>query len=165
MPTTPSIRRRRDRRSGPRQRLPEQDDAPRTPASCNVRRVAVRHLVGVPLRCLIVDDHLDVLRAMRGLLERDGIQVVAVASNSADAIAAAAETQPDVALLDIDLGEESGFDLAERLDTPRVIMVSTHTAADYADLIAASPAIGFLDKSTLTAGAVRELLKRPRERG
>jgi DNA-binding NarL/FixJ family response regulator len=113
---------------------------------------------------LIVDDHLDVLRAMRGLLEREGIQVVAVATTSAEAIAVAAETQPDVALLDIDLGEESGFDLAKRLDTPRVIMVSTHAEADYADLIAASPAIGFLDKSTLTATAVRELLKQPRER-
>ena len=122
-------------------------------------------LPGVALRCLIVDDHLDVLRVMRGLLEHEGIQVVAVASNGAEAVAAAAETQPDVVLLDIDLGEESGFDIAERLGTARVIMVSTHAEADYADLIAASPAIGFLDKSTLTAGAVRELLRRSQERG
>jgi len=67
-------------------------------------------------------------------------------------------------LLDIDLGGESGFELARRLsreaDTalPRMILISTHAEQDYADLIAASPAVGFLSKSALSAGAVRDLL-------
>ena len=67
------------------------------------------------------------------------------------------ELKPDVMLVDIDLGPESGFDLARRLvhspgrRVARTILISTHDEADYAKLIAASPAIGFLPKSDLSA--------------
>jgi DNA-binding NarL/FixJ family response regulator len=118
---------------------------------------------GMMLRCLIVDDSPHFLEAARGLLERQGMTVVGVASTSADALQRARELQPDVTLVDIDLGGESGLELARRLhrDGPapaRVILVSTHAEEDYAELIAASPAVGFLSKSTLSAGAIRELL-------
>jgi DNA-binding NarL/FixJ family response regulator len=69
-----------------------------------------------------------------------------------------------VMLVDIDLGPESGFDLARRLvDTPdragtRIVLISTHDRADFANLIAGSPAIGFLPKSDLSATAIRRLL-------
>ena len=68
-----------------------------------------------------------------------------------------------VCLVDIDLGGESGFELARRLGPARVIMISTHAASDYEDLIEASPAIGVLDKAALSAAAVRELLRLPPE--
>jgi 4-hydroxymandelate oxidase len=66
---------------------------------------------------------------------------------------------PDAALVDIDLGGESGFDLAQRLDTSvRVVLTSTHAGRDYADLIEASPALGFLPKSELSAAAIQGIL-------
>ena len=67
------------------------------------------------LRLLIVDDNHRFLKAARDLLEREGMTVVGVASTSADALRYADELQPDVALVDIVLGEESGLDLAQRL--------------------------------------------------
>jgi CheY-like chemotaxis protein len=116
------------------------------------------------VRCLIVDDSLRFLDAARGLLERQGITVVGVASNSADALRRSGELRPDVTLLDIDLGGESGLELARRLhgqpgQAPApVILISTHAEQDYAELIAASPAIGFLSKTALSADAIRGLL-------
>jgi DNA-binding NarL/FixJ family response regulator len=116
------------------------------------------------LRCLIVDDSPHFLSAARGLLERDGMEVVAVATNGDDAVRLARELGPDVALVDIDLGGESGFDVVRRLTretglTPAgVIMVSTHAEEDYAELISASPVAGFLPKTRLSALAVRGVL-------
>ena len=64
------------------------------------------------LRCLIVDDSAPFLEAASKFLEREGITMVGAASTSADALERAQELRPDVALVDIDLGQESGFDLA-----------------------------------------------------
>jgi DNA-binding NarL/FixJ family response regulator len=115
------------------------------------------------LQCLIVDDSPRFLIAARGLLEREGIAVVGVASTGTEAAQQVKQLRPDVILVDIDLGRESGFDVARRLHgdgpmTPRVILISTHAEQDYADLIAASPAIGFLAKTDLSASAIRGLL-------
>ncbi|MFZ0118867.1 MAG: response regulator transcription factor [Pseudonocardiaceae bacterium] len=116
------------------------------------------------LRCLIVDDSPRFLDAARGLLERQGMTVVGVASSSAEAVQRATELRPDVALLDIDLGEESGFDLARRLSreaslaSTRVILISTHAEQDFTDLIAANPVLGFLSKSALSVDAIRALI-------
>jgi DNA-binding NarL/FixJ family response regulator len=116
----------------------------------------------VTLRCLLVDDNPRFLAAARGLLEREGLVVAGTASTTADALRQVAELRPDVTLVDIELGGESGFDLARQLSeqsspTP-VIIISTHAEDDYADLIAASPAIGFVPKVALSARAVRTLL-------
>ena len=116
----------------------------------------------VALRCLLVDDSSGFLDAARVLLERQGIDVVGAASTGDEALRLVGELQPDVALVDIDLGRESGFNLARRLaletSLHRVILISTHSEADFADLIAESPAIGFLSKSQLSATAIHELL-------
>ena len=119
------------------------------------------------LRCLIIDDSPSFLRAARGLLERQGVAVVGTASTSAEAVALAAELRPDVTLLDIDLGSESGFDVAERLHAQRsqpplpVILISTHAEEDFGDLIASSTVVGFLPKVDLSAAAIRDLLRAP----
>jgi DNA-binding NarL/FixJ family response regulator len=116
------------------------------------------------LRCLIVDDSPRFLDAARGLLEGQGVTVVGQASSSAEALRRAEELRPDVTLLDIDLGGESGLELARRLQYQAgpapapVILISTHAEQDYAELIAASPAIGFLPKTALSADAIRDLL-------
>jgi len=116
------------------------------------------------VRCLIVDDSADFRDAASALLARAGISVVGVAANSAEALSLYHEVHPDVALVDIDLGVESGFDLAEQLDRVAtspplaVILVSTYAEADLADMIATSPAVGFLQKFSLTPEAIHGLL-------
>jgi DNA-binding NarL/FixJ family response regulator len=116
------------------------------------------------LRCLIVDDNERFLEVARSSLSRDSIEVVATATTSAEALRQTAELHPDVVLVDIGLGEESGFDLARRLADcfpelrSGIVLISTRSEEDYADLIASSPAVGFLSKSRLSARAVRELM-------
>jgi DNA-binding NarL/FixJ family response regulator len=74
-----------------------------------------------------------------------------------------AETlNPDVVLLDVQLGDEDGFELTRRLSAnargTRVILISTHSESDLGDLVADSPAAGFLPKAALGAGAIAKLL-------
>jgi DNA-binding NarL/FixJ family response regulator len=112
----------------------------------------------VTLVCLLVDDNHHFLAAARDLLEREGLVVAGTATDIAGAVGRAAALAPDVALVDINLGGESGFALAARLAPTPVIMISTHAGDDYQDLIEDSPAIGFLAKTALSAAAVRDLL-------
>jgi DNA-binding NarL/FixJ family response regulator len=128
--------------------------------SCN------RH-VHMSLRCLIVDDNASFREEMRGLLTEQGVYVVGAAGSAAEAIRQMAELRPDVALIDIDLCGESGFDLARRLrdqpdqaSVPHLILISTHDESEYADLIEASSAIGFLSKIDLSAATIRRTLSR-----
>jgi DNA-binding NarL/FixJ family response regulator len=119
----------------------------------------------VPLRCLIVDDNSLFLESAADLLRREGLEVVGVASNGAEAIRLVTELQPDVTLVDIDLGDEDGFELTQRLNdisaaSSKVILVSTHAEEDVAHLIAASPAVGFVSKTRLSAQAIRDALER-----
>jgi len=123
------------------------------------------------LRCLVVDDSPHFLAAACGLLEQQGITVAGVASTGAEALRQAADLHPDVVLMDIDLGGESGLELSHRLHdagrsaAPPVILISTHPEEDYDELIAASPAIGFIPKISLSAGAIRDLLAPRTPRG
>ncbi|MET8450889.1 response regulator transcription factor [Streptomyces sp. NPDC005209] len=112
------------------------------------------------LRCLIVDDNPYFLRAARCLLEHQSVTVVGMASNGTDAVRMAELLKPDVALVDIDLGVECGLDLADRLqrEAPAplpVILISSHAEEDYAELIEASPAVGFVSKAVLSGDAIR----------
>jgi CheY-like chemotaxis protein len=116
------------------------------------------------LRCLIVDDSPQFLAAARRWLERQGITVVGVASTTAEAVQQTAELHPDAVLVDIDLAGESGFEVARQLqetagaDSFHVILISAYAEEDYAELIAASPAVGFLPKTTLSGQRIRELV-------
>jgi len=120
----------------------------------------------MPFSCLIVDDSAGFLDAARALLVQEGIRVVGVASTKAEAFERAKELRPEVILVDIDLGADSGFDLADRLveesglDPRSVILISTHAREEFADLIEASAAGGFLSKSDLSASAIREVVGR-----
>jgi DNA-binding NarL/FixJ family response regulator len=121
---------------------------------------SVRMAFGV----LIVDDNRLFLEAARALLEREGLRVLGVAATSTEALQRAQELRPQVILVDIALGGESGFDLARRLagpsrgGGPTVILISTHAEADFADLIAESPAAGFVPKPELSAEAIRRIV-------
>lgn len=117
------------------------------------------------LRCVVVDDNHDFLRAAGELLDRDGVSVVGFASTGAEACRACEEFEPDVVLIDIDLGEETGMEVARLLDArhqgagqPRMILVSAYSEDDVADVIAGSPAVSFLPKADLSGAAVRRIL-------
>jgi CheY-like chemotaxis protein len=116
------------------------------------------------VRCVIVDDSTDFVDAARRLLEHDGVTVVGVASTSAEALRCLEELRPDVILVDVNLGGENGFELAEQLHrsglptSPPVILISTDPEQDFADMIATSPAIGFVAKINLTPDAIRDLV-------
>ena len=115
------------------------------------------------VQCLIVDDNGDFLAAARTLLEQEGLTIVGEASTSADALRKAELLRPDVVLVDVSLGEESGLELARRLDRDpareaTVILISTRSEGELADVIATSPAAGFLSKPELSADAIRGFL-------
>jgi DNA-binding NarL/FixJ family response regulator len=111
------------------------------------------------LQCLIVDDNLEFLDAARTLLEREGLTIAGVASTGADALRQVEELRPDVVLVDVSLGDENGIELAGRLvAAPAVILISTRSEAEFADMAAACPVVGFLSKSNLSAAAIRALL-------
>jgi CheY-like chemotaxis protein len=116
----------------------------------------------VALRCLIVDDNPQFQAAAYDLLEREGVSVVGVASTTAEALERVAALQPDVTLVDVDLGEDSGFELARRLAARSgarpVVLISTHAEEDLIELIAGSPAVGFLTKGELSRRAICGLL-------
>src|SRR3954463_15117686 len=83
----------------------------------------------VQIRCLIVDDNEPFLEAARLLLEREGLAVVGGATTSAEAVRLEEELRPDVVLVDIRLGDESGFHLARRL-SGTVILISTYAQSE-----------------------------------
>ena len=121
----------------------------------------------MPLRCLLVDDNEAFLEASSVLLEREGLTVVGMASSIAEALQKARALRPDILLVDIGLGDESGFDLARLLardgqsgqgDGAEVILISTGAEADYSELIDESPAAGFLAKSELSVRDISRIL-------
>jgi DNA-binding NarL/FixJ family response regulator len=68
------------------------------------------------IKVLVIDDHAMFRTGLRLAIEsRPGFRVVAEAATSAEALAAAARESPDIILLDLDLGQESGFELLPEL--------------------------------------------------
>jgi DNA-binding NarL/FixJ family response regulator len=118
------------------------------------------------VRLLLVDDNPCFQAAARGLLELEGMTVIGVASDTAGAFRLAAELRPDVTLVDVDLGRESGFDVARRLmdgvsgEPARVILMSAYPEEDLPDIADAGPVLGFLPKAGLSATAISRLLQR-----
>ncbi|MGB3481539.1 MAG: response regulator [Mycobacterium sp.] len=115
------------------------------------------------MRCLIVDDSAAFREAAATMLERAGIDVVGMAATEQEALSFNQELRPDVILVDIDLGAESGFDVVAALHRagppePAVILISTHAEQDFTDLIADSAALGFLPKFALSPESIRELV-------
>jgi DNA-binding NarL/FixJ family response regulator len=114
------------------------------------------------VRCVLVDDNAPFLRSATGLLGRQGIEVVAVAENGAGALRCVTQALPDVVLVDVDLGTESGFAVAQQLHqvapAATLIMMSNHARADYVDLVEAGPGVGFVEKPALSGDAIRAVL-------
>src|SRR4029077_6253015 len=135
------------------------------PASPNARhRSTLERCSYGSARCPDCVDIWLSLEGARDRLEREGLRVVGVATTSAEALRRAEELRPEAVLVDVMLGDESGFELARRLAAhhrdggPAVILISTYSAADFAAPIAESPATGFLPKQELSADAIRRIV-------
>jgi DNA-binding NarL/FixJ family response regulator len=117
------------------------------------------------LTCLIVDDSPPFFEAARQLLADDGVTVVGFAATSDQAVNKTLRLAPDVALVDIDLGTESGLDVMQRLaglphGGPPVVLISAESGSELVELVDASGALGFVSKTDLSGDAIRKLLAR-----
>ena len=122
----------------------------------------------MPVRAILVDDDVRFLAAAGKLLVREGVDVVGFASNGDEALERAERLRPDVALVDIGLQGESGFDVARRLaglagGPQSVILISSYAERDFQDLIRSSGALGFVPKAELSARAIEELVLAERD--
>jgi DNA-binding NarL/FixJ family response regulator len=112
---------------------------------------------------LIVDDHESFRATARALLEAEGFQVVGEAGDGAEAVEAVARLHPDVVLLDIQLPDTDGFEIAACLrgngQRPAIVLTSSRDAAEYGTLIERSPACGFVPKAELSGRRLAALLE------
>jgi CheY-like chemotaxis protein len=112
---------------------------------------------------LIVDDHAGFRRMARKLLEAEGFDVVGEASNGAEALVAVARLRPDLVLLDVQMPEMDGFEVAERLGVngvrPVVVLTSSRDAGEFGSLIERSPVRGFVPKAELSGRRLAALLE------
>lgn len=110
---------------------------------------------------LVVDDHAGFRSRARLLLEAEGFDVVGEAADGTSAVSEAGRLQPDIVLLDVQLPDIDGFDVAARItgldDAPAVLLTSSRDWSDCAGLIARSGAAGFVRKDQLSGAALGAL--------
>ena len=111
---------------------------------------------------VIVDDSAGFRAQARSLLTAAGFDVVGEAADGASALATIAELAPELVLLDVQLPDLSGLEVARRVhdepDPPGIILISSREAADYGAGIERSGAEGFISKAELSAQALRVVL-------
>ena len=118
--------------------------------------------MAMALTVLIVDDHPSFRATARALLESEGFEVVGEAPDGYSALAEAARLSPDLVLLDVQLPDIDGFQVATRLTNggggPAVVLVSSRDSSDFGPLVSRSGARGFVPKAELSGERVQELL-------
>ena len=111
---------------------------------------------------VIVDDNDAFRERTRKLLDAEGYRVIGEAADGAGGLRILRDLRPDLALLDVQLPDTDGFTLAERAradaEGTAIIIISTREAADYASSVTRCGALGFISKSELCDGALREIL-------
>jgi DNA-binding NarL/FixJ family response regulator len=124
---------------------------------------AVRENRAVATTVLIVDDHASFRASARRTLEAEGFEVVGEAEDGESALRAARELRPALVLLDVQLPDVDGFDVAARLtraaDAPAVVLTSSRDPADFGGLVSRSGARGFVPKAELSGDALTTLLR------
>jgi DNA-binding NarL/FixJ family response regulator len=117
----------------------------------------------VAVTCLIVDDSLEFAEAATRRLESEGLSIVGHATSASEAISVAESVRPDVALVDVQLGHESGVVvarlLAAHVPSTRVILISAHSREELAELLTEDSAVLFLPKAAMSAAAIADCLR------
>jgi two-component system, NarL family, response regulator len=113
-----------------------------------------------PIRVLVVDDHPVFRDGTAALLDREAdIEVIGAVGSVADALLAAGrEPPPDIVLLDVRLGEDSGLRVVEELGRRSSVVV--FTAYDYPQYLQVAlrlGAAGFVPKSAPTDELLRAI--------
>jgi CheY-like chemotaxis protein len=143
--------------------------SPRLPLAASDVEGAVNRMVAAPSVChdldgvhvLIVDDHPSFRANARALLEAEGFEVVGEAEDGASALLAADELSPELVLLDVQLPDLDGFEVARLLTQgggPAVVLVSSRDGSDFGPLVERSGARGFIPKAELSGAALSALL-------
>jgi DNA-binding NarL/FixJ family response regulator len=118
------------------------------------------------LTALVVDDHRLFRATARMLLESEGYDVVGEAEDGASALSEVARLHPDVVLLDVQLPDATGFDVARQVtssrDGSRVVLVSSRSASEYGGLVEACGAVGFIPKDELSGQTLGVALREGR---
>jgi DNA-binding NarL/FixJ family response regulator len=112
-------------------------------------------------RILIVDDHAGFRASARRMLESGGFDVVGEADDGAAALEAVQDLAPDLVLLDVQLPDASGIDLATHLSAnggAAVILTSSRPSDQLGPDLTSSGALGFIPKDELTVSAIEELV-------
>ncbi len=103
------------------------------------------------MRILLVDDHPTVLFGLRHLLGSAGFEIAGEAGNAAEAIRLAEELNPDLVLLDLRLGEDSGIEVCREIkaqvpEAPRVLVFTAHASVEDVAGATLAGADGYLHK-------------------
>ena len=108
---------------------------------------------------LIVDDHPSFRASARMLLEAEGFEVVGEAEDGQRALQAVRDLRPDLVLLDVQLPDIDGIEVAARItangNAPAIVLTSSR---DLEDLGSLGGARGFVPKSELSGAALEALL-------
>ena len=111
---------------------------------------------------LIVDDHSGFRTCARELLECEGFEVVGEADDAASAVRAVRELRPDIVLLDIQLPDVDGVEVAREIGAENghaeIVLTSSRDVSYLAGALAECPARGFISKSELSGAALRNLI-------
>jgi DNA-binding NarL/FixJ family response regulator len=112
---------------------------------------------------LVVDDHIGFRAFARALLESEGFEVVGESGDGASAMRAVEQLRPDLVLLDVQLPDLDGFEVADRLaaeeNPPTVVLISTRGAASYRRRLAGTTARAFISKGDLSGAALAAALQ------
>jgi DNA-binding NarL/FixJ family response regulator len=116
----------------------------------------------MPRTVVIVDDHPSFRSSARLLLESDGFEVIGEAATGEEGVDVALELRPDLVLLDVNLPDIDGFEVATRItadpSAPAVILTSSRDSSDFGPLVEKSGALGFVAKSELSGAALEDVL-------
>jgi DNA-binding NarL/FixJ family response regulator len=133
-------------------------------------KVVMTASTSAPITCLIVDDSFEFFEAARQLLADDGVMVIGFAATSDDAVEETLALRPDVVLVDIELGIESGVDVARRLVAlanggPPIVLISAESLSELTELVDVSGASGFVSKTDISGDTIRRFLGRAESGG
>src|ERR1700739_1516907 len=115
----------------------------------------------MPTRIILADDHVIVRQGIKSLLEREGMQVVAEASDGREAIGYVESFSPDVVVMDIGMpmlnGMEAARELARCCPKVKPILLTQHDEPQYVSAALKAGVKGYVLKSQISGDLVQAI--------